>query len=52
MLSGEGNGTRAPNDGFLKYIENTLLAIHNVLSALYICILSGAINWYLSVRPF
>ena len=23
MLSGEGNETRAPNDDFLKYIENT-----------------------------
>ena len=23
MLSGEGNETGAPNDGFLKYIENT-----------------------------
>ena len=33
MLSGDGNETRAPNDGFLKYIENTVLAIHNVLLA-------------------
>ena len=52
MLSGEGNETRAPNDSFLKYIENTFLAIYNVLLALQKCILSGAINWYLSVRPF
>ena len=28
MLSGEENETGAPNDGFLKYIENTSLAIH------------------------
>ena len=34
MLSGEGNETGAPNDGFLKYIENTILAIHKVLLAL------------------
>ena len=34
MLSGEGKETRAPIDGFLKYIENTFLAIHNVLLAL------------------
>ena len=34
MLSGEGNETRAPNDGFLKYTENTFVAIHNVLLAL------------------
>ena len=35
MLSGEGNETGAPNDGFLKlYIENTFLAIHKVLLAL------------------
>ena len=34
MLSGEGNETRAPNDGFLKYIENTFLAIHNIPSTL------------------
>ena len=34
MLSGEGNETRAPNDSFLKYIENTFLAIYNVLLAL------------------
>ena len=27
MLSGEGNEIRAPNDGFLKYIENTFLVI-------------------------
>ena len=27
MLSGEGNETRAPNDSFLKYIENTFLVI-------------------------
>ena len=29
MLSGEGNETGAPNDGFLKYFENTFVAIHN-----------------------
>ena len=29
-----GYETRAPNDGFLKYIENTFLAIHNILSTL------------------
>ena len=34
MLSGEGNETGAPNDSFLKYIENTFSAIHKVLSAL------------------
>ena len=42
MLSGEGNETGAPNDGFLKYIENT---IHKVLLAPYRCILSGAIKF-------
>ena len=26
--------SEAPNDGFLKYIENTFLAIHKVLLAL------------------
>ena len=45
MLSGEGNETGAPNDGFLKYIENAYAAIHKVLLALRKCILSGAINW-------
>ena len=34
MLSGEGNETGAPYNGFLKYIENTYLAIHKVLLAL------------------
>ena len=34
MLSGEGNKTGAPNDGFLKYIENTFLAIYKALLAL------------------
>ena len=36
MLSGEGNETVVPNDGFLKYIENTLtfLAVHKVLLAI------------------
>ena len=34
MLSGEENETGAPNDSFLKYIENTFLAIHKVLLAL------------------
>ena len=34
MLSGEGTETGAPNDVFLKYIENTFLAIHKVLLAL------------------
>ena len=29
-----GYETRAPNDGFLKFIENTFLAIHNILSTL------------------
>ena len=33
MLSGEGNDTGAPNDSFLKYTENTFLAIHKVLLA-------------------
>ena len=32
MVSGEGNETGAPNDGFLKYIENTFLAIHKLVS--------------------
>ena len=27
MQSGEGNEKGAPNDGFLKYIENTFLVI-------------------------
>ena len=27
MGSGEGNETRAHNDGFLKYIENTFLVM-------------------------
>ena len=40
------------DDGFLKYIQNTFLAIHKVLLALQKCILRGAINRYLSVRPF
>ena len=52
MLSREGNEKRAPNDGFLKCIQNAFLAIHNVLLALYKCLLSGAINWSLSVRQF
>ena len=51
MASGERNETGAPNDGFLKYIENTFLAIHKVLLALYKCILSGGIK-FVSVRPF
>ena len=34
MQSGEGNEKGAPNDGFLKYIENTFLAIYKVLLAL------------------
>ena len=62
MLSREGNETGAPNDGLLKsrendhslllkYIENTFCT-YKVLSAEKKCILSGAINWYLSVRPF
>ena len=34
MLSREENETRALNDGFLKYIENTFLAIRKVLLAL------------------
>ena len=40
-----------PNDGFLKYIENTFLAIHKVLLALQKCIFSGAKKFF-SVRPF
>ena len=28
MLSGEGNETGAPKDCFLKYFENTFVAIH------------------------
>ena len=63
MLSREGNETGAPNDGLLKSRENdhSLLlntlktpfaAIYKVLLAQKKCILSGAINWYLSVRPF
>ena len=51
MVSGERNETGAPSDGFLKYIENTFLAIHKVLLALYKCILSGGIK-LVSVRPF
>ena len=34
MLSGEGNATGAPNGEFLKYIENTFLAIYKVRLAL------------------
>ena len=34
MLSGEGDETETPNDSFLKYIENTFLAIYKVLLAL------------------
>ena len=34
MLSGEGKETGAPKDGFLKYIENTFLAIYKALLAL------------------
>ena len=45
MLSGEENETRASDDGFLKYIENTFLAIHKVLLALQKCILRGAIKF-------
>ena len=45
MLRGKGNETRAPNDGFLKYIENTFLAIHKVLLALQKCIPRGAIKF-------
>ena len=45
MASGERNETGAPNDGFLKYIENTFLAIHKVLLALEKRILSGAIKF-------
>ena len=45
MLSGEGNETGAPYNGFLKYIENTYLAIHKVLLALQKCILGGAIKF-------
>ena len=30
MLSEEGNETGAPNDCFLKYFENTFVAIHRV----------------------
>ena len=29
MLSGEGNETGAPKDRFLKYIENTFVAIYS-----------------------
>ena len=50
-VSSEGNETGAPNDGFLKNIENTFLAIHKVLLALWKCIPSGAIK-FVSVRPF
>ena len=34
MLSREENEPGAPTDGFLKYIENTFLAIRKVLLAL------------------
>ena len=34
MLSREGNETGAPNDDFLKYIQNTFLVIHKLLLAL------------------
>ena len=34
MLSRDENETGAPNDVFLKYIENTFLAIRKVLLAL------------------
>ena len=34
MLSGEGKETGAPNDLFLKYFENTFVAIHKELLAL------------------
>ena len=34
MLSGEGNQTGAPKDCFLKYFENTFVAIHKVFLAL------------------
>ena len=45
MLSGEGSKTGTPNDCFLKYFENTLVAIHKVLLALSKCILSGALKF-------
>ena len=45
MLSGEDNETGAPNNGFLKYIENTFLSIHEVLLALQKCILSGTVKF-------
>ena len=45
MLSGEGNETGAPKDCFLKYFENTFVAIHKILLALWKCILSGAIKF-------
>ena len=63
MLSGEGKETGAQNDGFLKSermiilsslntLKTPFVAFHKVFSAEKKCILSGAINWYLSVRPF
>ena len=48
MQSGEGNEKGAPNDGFLKYIENTILAI---FLAQQKCIVSGALK-FVSVRQF
>ena len=34
MLSEEGNETGAPNDGFLKYIENTFWIFIKYLSSI------------------
>ena len=34
MLSGEDNETGPPKDYFLKYFENTFVAIHKALLAL------------------
>ena len=37
MLSGEGSETGAPNDCFLKYFENTFVAIQQPLIKSFPC---------------